>query len=301
MNVLRRILGLLVMLAGVLGLVLSLAGLLGIWMAKPTVEVYAGSAIDALSESLATSQEFMAIAGQSLAATIDSIDDLSEMLVTAAATLETTKPAIDDVHAIMSETLPSTLAAATDSLHAAQDAARVLERTIQQLDAFRFLLAEAPLVGGFLQQSGEAYNPDKPLADSLGAVAGSLQELPGTFVDMSADLGATEEKLVALQRNLETMSSNVARISEGLAEYQAMIAQSQSSTEELATMLTGIRGNLGTVLNGVAIVLSLLFLWLLAAQIVILSQGWELYQGTASRMEKGDEKVNHSGGNHTSA
>jgi hypothetical protein len=35
----------------------------------------------------------------------------------------------------------------------------------------------------------------------------------------------------------------------------------------------------------VALVLSLFFLWLLAAQVVILSQGWELYQGTAGRME----------------
>jgi len=33
------------------------------------------------------------------------------------------------------------------------------------------------------------------------------------------------------------------------------------------------------------IVLSVFFLWLLAAQIVILSQGWELFQGTADRMK----------------
>jgi hypothetical protein len=39
----------------------------------------------------------------------------------------------------------------------------------------------------------------------------------------------------------------------------------------------------------VAIVLSLFFAWLLAAQVVILSQGWELYQGTAGRMEGGAE------------
>ena len=36
-----------------------------------------------------------------------------------------------------------------------------------------------------------------------------------------------------------------------------------------------------------ALVFTLFFLWLLAAQVVIFSQGWELYQGTAGRMEGG--------------
>ena len=31
------------------------------------------------------------------------------------------------------------------------------------------------------------------------------------------------------------------------------------------------------------------FVWLLAAQVVILSQGWELYQGTAGRIESQPE------------
>jgi hypothetical protein len=31
--------------------------------------------------------------------------------------------------------------------------------------------------------------------------------------------------------------------------------------------------------------MSLFFAWLLAAQVVMLSQGWELFQGTADRME----------------
>ncbi len=57
--------------------------------------------------------------------------------------------------------------------------------------------------------------------------------------------------------------------------------------DNLLTMLTNVQNNLPKILNGVATVLSLFFVWLLATQVVILSQGWELYQGTASRMEGG--------------
>jgi hypothetical protein len=285
MSVIRRILGVLVMLAGLLGLLLSLAGLVMVWVAKPTVAVYASTTIDTLNESIVTSQSVMETTGQALGATIDSVDALSAMLSTTAAAVEDTKPVLDEFGNIMATTLPSTLEATTDSLYTAQEAARVLESTIQSLDAFRFMLSGVPLVGDFLEDTGESYNPEKPLADTLGQLASNLEGLPDTFIEMSADLSATDDKLVAVQGNLVTMSESVGRISSSLSEYQKMIVQSKSSMDNLASILTNIQSNLATILNGVAIVLSLFLVWLLAAQVVILSQGWELYQGTADRME----------------
>jgi uncharacterized protein YukE len=285
MNILRRILGVLVMLAGILGLVLSLAGLIMVWVAKPTVAVYASTTIDTLNESVVTSQNVMEITRQALGATIDSVDALSAMLSTTAATVEDTKPVLDEFDIIMATTLPSTLEATTDSLYTAQAAARVLESTIQSLDSFRFLLSATPLVGALVEQSGDPYSPEKPLADSLGELASNLEGLPDTFVEMSANLSATDDKLVSIQDNLITMSDSVGLISSSLSEYEKMMIQSKSSMDDLSSILTNIRNNLATILNGVAIVLSLLFTWLLAAQVVILSQGWELYQGTADRME----------------
>jgi hypothetical protein len=285
MNVMRRILGVLVMLAGILGLVLSLAGLVLVWVAKPAVAVYATTTIDTLNESVVTSQMVMEITMEALGATIESVDALSAMLSTTAATVQDTKPVLDEFDTIMSTTLPSSLEAATDSLHAAQEAARVLESTIQSLDSFRFLLSAVPLVGDVVELPEEPYNPERPMADSLGDLADSLEGLPDTFVEMSTNLSATDEKLVAIQANLVTMSDSVGLISSSLSEYEEMIIQSKSSMDDLSSILTNIQSNLPTILNAVAIVLSLLLAWLLAAQVVILSQGWELYQGTADRME----------------
>lgn len=289
MNVMRRILGVLVMIAGILGLVLSLAGLVIVWVAKPTVAVYANTTIDTLNESVITSQSVMEITGQALGATIDSVDALSTMLSTTAATVEDTKPVLDEIDIITAVTLPSTLEATTDSLYTAQEAAQVLESTIQSLDAFRFLLSAAPLVGDFVEQPGESYNPEKPLADSLGELASNLEGLPDTFVEMSVNLSAIDDSLETIQGNLITMSDSVGLISSSLSEYERMIIQSKSSMDDLTSILTDIQNNLPTILNGVVIVLSLFFIWLLAAQVVILSQGWELYQGTADRMESEDE------------
>ena len=285
MKVIRRVFGVFVMLAGVLGLLLSLAGLVGVWVVKPTIAGYAGTTIDTLNDSVVTSQKVVDVTGQALGGTIDSVDALSEMLGTTAATVEDTKPIFDEFDTIMATTLPSTLKAATDSLYAAQEAATVLESTMKSLDTFRFLLAATPILGDMIQLPAETYSPEVALADSLGDLATSLEGLPDTFVKVSTSLSDTDEKLAAVQGNLVTMSDSVKLISSSLGEYQQMLTQSKSSMDNLTSILASIQGNLPTILNWGAIVLSLFFAWLLAAQIVILSQGWELFQGTADRME----------------
>jgi uncharacterized coiled-coil protein SlyX len=285
MSVLRRILGLLVMITGILGLVISLAGLVGTWMVTPTVGIYANSTIETLNASVSTSQMAMDITEQALGATVDSVDALSTMLSTTADSVQDTKPMIEQITIIMGETLPSTMESATDSLNTAQEAAVVLDSAIKSLDTFRFLLGSAPLVGAFVEQPEQMYNPEVPLADSLGELASTLGDLPDTFVQMSTSLDTADENLDLIQDNLTTMSDSVAFISTSLGDYKTMVIQSRSSMDNLTAMLTNIQSNLNTILNGIAIAFSAFFFWLLVAQVVIFTQGWELYQGTAGRME----------------
>lgn len=287
MNAIRRLLGIFVMLAGILGLALSLAGLAGIWVIKPTLAAYADTTIATLNTSISTSQEVMKITGEALGATVDSVDALSEMLGTTAKSVEDTQPVMAQVNTIMGETLPATLGSATDSLKTAQQAASVLDSAIKSLDTFRFVLSAVPLVGSFVEQPTQPYNPEVPLADSLGALAKDLESLPATFSDMATNLDKADDNLALIEGNLTTMSESVALISKSLGEYEAMVVQSQSSMENLGAMLTNIQNNLDSILNTTATAISLFFVWLLTAQIVIFSQGLELYRGTAGRMESG--------------
>jgi hypothetical protein len=290
MKVMRRILGILVMSAGILGLVLSLTGLVGVWVVKPTAAEYANTIIVALNESISTSLEAMQVTGQALGATIDSVDALSAMLAATAATVKDTEPVLNQVNILMGEKLPTTIESATNSLESAQQAAQVLDSAIRSLEAFQSVLSGAPLLSAFVEQPEAAYDPEKSMADSLGELASSLEDLPELFTEMAVNMDKADDNLETIQNNLTTMSESVGLISKSLGEYQVMIGQSQSSMENLGVMLSNVQSNLPNILNGIAIVLSLFFLWLLAAQIVIFSQGWELYQGTASHMEGGEDE-----------
>lgn len=285
MKILRRVLGILVMIAGILGLVLSLAGLVGVWLLKPNVANFIETTLVTLKSSVTTSQSAMDITDQALGATVDSLDALSVMLGATASSVENTQPVLDQVNTFMGDKLPTTIESAIGSLEAAQQGAQVLDSAIKSLDSFRSVMSGVPLLSAFVDTPEESYNPDVPLADSLGNLASSLEDLPDLFSDMSQNLAKADDNLTTIQDSLDTMSDSVSLISSSLGGYQDMVVNSKSSMDNLDLMLVTLQNNLKAILDGAAIVLTLLFLWLLAAQVVVLTQGWELYQGTAGRIE----------------
>ncbi len=285
MSLMRRILGVLVMIAGILGLLLGLLGLTLVWIAKPGATVALNATLDTLDRNIGASKSVMETTVQALGATVEGVNALSAMLDTTANTVEESQPVIANASAVLSETLPATLEAATASLQTAQEAAAVLEDTIQSLETFRAVVSEAPLIGGLLGPPGAPYSPKKPLADSLGELAASLEDLPATFVETSAGLSATEDNLDAIQGNLITMSTSIGQISSSLQEYQTMVLRSQSSLDDVSAILKNLQSQLPSILNWAALALTLFFVWLLIAQVVILTQGVELFHGTATHME----------------
>ena len=287
MSILRRFLGIFVMLAGVIGLLLSIAGLVGIIMVRPRLTEGLNTTVDTLYSSLDTSQRTMTITSDALGATINSVDALSDMLGTTAVTVAETQPVITEVSTLMGETLPTTFRAATDSLAAAEEAAQSLESAIMSFETFRTVMGATPLLSVFMPPSTTSYNPEVPLAESLGALATSIEEMPGTLEQMAANLETTDDNLLLIQSNLVTMSENVALISSSLDHYRSMIDESKASMDNLKTLLGDVQENLPTILNIATLVIGLFMLWLLATQVVIFSQGWELYHGTAGRMDNG--------------
>jgi cytoskeletal protein RodZ len=115
-----------------------------------------------------------------------------------------------------------------------------------------------------------------------------MEDMPDIFIDMSSDLDKADDNLVLVKDSMLLMSDNVSMISDSLTQYQRMIRESKTSTDNLISILAGFQKNLDNILNVTFIVMVLFFLWLLAFQVVIFSQGWELYRGTADGMASTD-------------
>jgi hypothetical protein len=285
MNFIRRIFGVFVMTAGIIGLLLSLAGLAGLVIVRPVVNSSITSAVSALYTSVDSSQKTLAITDEALDAAIDSVDALADMLTTTGEIVEDTQPVVSQINAVMGKNLPATFEAAGDSLKAAEGAASSLETAIKSFETFQTLISGLMVLGGNQPQEQAVYDPDVSLADSLGDLSTSIEDMPTVFADMSKDLDKADNNLDNVKISLDGMSKDITRISKNLEQYRDLLAESQASMDELMTLLGNLRGNLPAILTATSIALGLFFLWLLATQVVIFSQGWELYRGTADRME----------------
>jgi hypothetical protein len=282
---LRKTLGILVMITGILGLTLALAGLIGVWTFKPTVAQGVETTLDTLTSSIDTSQQAMLVTEQALTGTINSVAALQTMLSATASSVQDTGPLLSSITSFLGDQLPSTLGSAAESLRAAQRGAVVLDEAIKSFDTFRGLLGAVPFIGGFIPQQTPQYNPEVPLSDSLGEVATKLDGLPDIFTEMSQNMDKADDNLLTIETSLITMATNVSSITASLEQYRSIVANSQSSMENLKGLLSDVQSNLNNILNITALVLSLFLVWLLVAQVVILTQGYELFQGTAGRME----------------
>lgn len=284
MKNLRRILGIFVMIAGIIGLSLSLTGFISLAIARPVLMNRINVTMDTLISSVNTSQRTLDITYDALGATTDSITTLSAMLDSTAVTIEDTQPVINQVTDLMGKELPDTIGTATDSLDAAKEAAQSLESAIKSFETFQMIIGSNPLFSSLIPAPTDPYNPEKSLANSLSDLSDSMQDLPNEFLEMSVNLEKTDENLVLVTDNMDLMSQNVLLISDSLGQYQTMIEESKTSTEALEGLLTNFNNNLPRIMNITTVVLVLFFLWLLAAQVVIFSQGYELFHGTAENM-----------------
>lgn len=287
MKILRKILGITVMLAGILGLLLSLAGLSATWYYRSSMENALNNVLVTLSGTLAVSQEGLLVTEDALSAAIGSIDALQQTIEATAASLGSTQPLLQGITDFMGEQLPATLEAARFSLDAAQTGAQVVDNAIQSLKTFQSVISAIPIISAFMPAppAQTKTGDGKPLSEALGDVSQSLAGLPELSASLSTDLNSAAGSLTDVQDGLTLMAENIGGITQSLSGYLTMVQRSQSSMQNLQAQLELWQTNLPTFVNALALVASLFLLWLLIAQIVIFTQGLELYRGTATRFE----------------
>jgi hypothetical protein len=190
MKILRKILGVTVMIAGVIGLLFSLAGIFFVWKTKPNIETAMTNGLVVINNSLKTSIEVVGVTKDALSATVSSVYALKDTVAAASQAVEETKPFVEGVTDLLNTELPNTISATQSSLDSAQSSAKVLDGVMSSMSGMIQLLT-------FSDKS--LYNPDQPLYESLGEVAGSLDNLPKSFIKMGNSLSSTQDNVDTIQ------------------------------------------------------------------------------------------------------
>jgi peptidoglycan hydrolase CwlO-like protein len=163
----------------------------------------------------------------------------------------------------MGKDLPDAILATQSALTSAQSSAKSVESTLTLITAFPLL----PF---------DPYQPEVPLTEALGEVSTSLDPIPQSFVAMEDSLKTSKGNMTMLSAQVAVIANNVGELKTNLADAQKVLSQYQTVLGTLQQQIDAVLGNLPQLLNIMAWVLTVIFVWLGLTQVGLLYQGFEM-------------------------
>jgi hypothetical protein len=161
-------------------------------------------------------------------------------------------------------------------LAASQASARVIDQVLYGLNSVSAL-------------TGIEYDPETPLAESIGDVSESLDSLPKSFDAIEDDMATAQANLVAVEEGATSLATNLADIGTSLLQAQDVIDKYRTVVGRLATSIDNLDQKLAATMQGIVWGISFLLLWLIISQIGLVFQGWEMVAWERQRQPIPDE------------
>ncbi|MBP6017314.1 MAG: hypothetical protein KA586_11385 [Candidatus Promineofilum sp.] len=280
--IIRRILGLIMLLTGLTLLTLSLVG------AYLASDALAGLA-DGLGQTLAMASHSLDAADDTLALARDSISDVDGGLATAVAatagaaqTLNDSRPLLDNVAAVTTQEVPEAVEGIQAALPNMIEVAAVIDSTLTTLSSVG-IDREIPLpFGGSIPLSfdlGIDYNPTTSFDESLRTFDTSLVGLPESLRGLEDDLSATNANLASLSSGLQATSDDLGKINTRISELGPLLDQYSALIEQIRALVTQIEAQLGPRLDMIRLGSIVLLIAVALSQLAPLYLGWELLTG----------------------
>ena len=262
---LKRIIGVLLVIVAVVSLIFSLVVTYGMWsLRRPVAEAalaglqLAGSTLQTTNDALATVEDALLNAETSVAAAQDTFQSLSQ-------TISASGPLLGSLADFLGEGLPNTLRSTQSTVAAAAESARIVDTVLETLAAIPFI--------------NFTFAPQTPLSETLGNVAGSLRTLPDGLEGLGADLADTGGTLPGLARSLDEFGASISEVDESLSRAQEIIASYQSLIDRYQGLIRSLERLVPTLTSVVPALLTFVIFWLAVVQIAALGIGWRWARG----------------------
>jgi hypothetical protein len=264
--ILRRIIGILLVLAAVAGIIFSLIGLIEIWRYRPVVTK---TVIDNLAlgdQALSTTQDVLTLVGQVVQTTSSDVASLQATTQALAQAIHDTNPMLDSLVSLTNKDFPAAVSATQTSLASAQSSALLIDNVLAALTIVPF----SPVA---------AYKPDVPLHTALAQVSTSLDPLISSLATINTSLTDGKTNLGVMEGELTKISETTQEISDTLDSAQTVIDQYKAVTAQVKASVETAQRGANTWMMAITWILSFVLGWLLIAQLGLGMQGLDILRG----------------------
>jgi hypothetical protein len=261
--ILRKILGILMVIAAAAGTVFSLVGLVEIWRYQPQVTETVVGDLALVDQALNNTQAVLSIVSQAVLTTTTDVTSLQKTTNALTLAIHDTGPMLDSLIGLTSEDLPSMVAATQTSLASAQNSALLIDNVLAALTSIPF----SPVA---------AYKPVVPLHTALAQVSTSLDTLNPSLVTINTSLMDGKTSMDVIELELTSISDTTQEITTALGDAQTVLNEYDAIAAQLKVKLETAQNSAPTWILAIAWILSFVLIWLLIAQIGLGIQGLDL-------------------------
>jgi len=263
MFLIRRMIGILFVIAAVAGIIFSLIGLIEIWHYRPVVTK---TVIDNLAlgdQVLSTTQDVLTVVGQVVQTSTTDVTSLQATTQALALAIHDTNPMLDSLISLTSKDLPAAVSATQTSLASAQSSALLIDNVLVALTSIPF----SPVA---------AYKPDVPLHTALAQVSTSLNTLIPSLGAINTSLADGKTNLGIMDGELTKISDTTQGMSSTLASAKTVINQYKATTTQLKANVETAQREAQTWILAITWILSFVLVWILIVQLGLGLQGLDL-------------------------
>jgi hypothetical protein len=263
MQILRRVLGYVLLAIGMSGLVFALVSVVWFQSFVTNAEASVEKRLDVLDDALVTTADGLMVAQTALTQADSSIASLRTTVVGVTQTITDTLPTFDTLSSVVGDDVPQAITTTRQALQSAQSTALIADQVLTTISSIGVI-------------NTQLYNPKVPLNVAIGQVASSLEGLPESLKDIKISIGIASGSLKQVQRDIAVVSTSMGDISSSVIETQTVLKRYQATVAALQQELAAAREALPRWLVLLRWGGTLALIWLGAAQSGLVLHGLEI-------------------------
>ncbi|MEZ4513378.1 MAG: hypothetical protein R3C62_16035 [Chloroflexota bacterium] len=292
MKILRRLIGIILLLGALLGIALSVGGVM-----------YGRQAIDLAGQGIDNS---LLLAGDSLVAVENtlllaksSVADVNTSMVTVqktandvANTVNDTRPLLQTVNTVATQDVPSSIEAVQEAVPNIVEVAGVVDTTLTSLSKFSnnqtipvpipslgFGLMPVELEIPFSFDLGIDYKPAVPFDSAVEQVGSSLDGLPDRLRTLEKDLLVADANMALISADILNVSVDLGTINQRIAEISPLLDEYIRIVNQVKDALGDVRTQIAAQLDTAKLVILIIMIWIGLGNLAPLYLGLELVTG----------------------
>lgn len=245
---LRSILGLLIVVFALLSLVIDVAGIVQVWVLREPVQRDAINTLDLLNSTLDTTSQGLVIAKTSLKSVTTTIGALQATVRSTAVTIENASTSVNSVSTVIGKNLSQTVNSALTTLDAVENTTKTIDEVLGGLAGLPFLNIQ--------------YNPAQPLSASVSDLSDQLKAVPQSLSELEKNLATSGSSLDKVGGDATNLASSLGQVQTDLDKLVGVLDQYETQIKAFQGTVQNLRANIGTIVWGIVLFLTFIFVWL---------------------------------------